>query len=94
MADLYLYLERELRDLVPGEGGAGGDGEGFDAHYARGFASVYRPRRRGETSFAELLGRVAPVDPEMRVATRRPTRKSSLTTSSRSWRGTRTCACS
>jgi len=50
-----------------GERGAGGDGEGFDAHYARGFASVYRPRRRGETSFAELLGRVAAVDPEMRV---------------------------
>ena len=50
-------------------GGANGDiGDGaFEAHYAKGFKSVYKPRRAGETSFAELLDRVAAVDPEMRV---------------------------
>ena len=50
-----------------GRGEGEGEGEGFGAHYARGFQSVYLPRRRGQTSFAELLGRVAAVDPEMRV---------------------------
>lgn len=41
--------------------------DAFEAHYAKGFKSVYKPRRTGETSFAELLDRVAAVDPEMRV---------------------------
>jgi hypothetical protein len=35
--------------------------------YARGFRSVYKPRRQGALSFAELLARVADVDPEVRV---------------------------
>lgn len=39
----------------------------FEAHYARGFRSVYRPRRDGAVSFAELLDRVAAVDPEIRI---------------------------
>lgn len=39
----------------------------FEMHYARGFRSVYRPRRDGAVSFAELLDRVADIDPEMRI---------------------------
>uniref|UniRef100_A0A1D2A981 CDK5RAP1-like protein n=1 Tax=Auxenochlorella protothecoides TaxID=3075 RepID=A0A1D2A981_AUXPR len=35
--------------------------------YAQGFRSVYRPRRAGAVSFAELLDRVAEIDPELRV---------------------------
>ena len=37
------------------------------APYAPGFRSVYVPRRAGAVSFAELLERVAEVDPEMRI---------------------------
>ncbi len=33
----------------------------------QGFSSVYRPNRAGAVPFAELLARVAGVDPEMRV---------------------------
>ena len=43
------------------------DSAAFEAHYARGFRSVYRPRRDGAISFAELLDRVADIDPEMRI---------------------------
>eukprot|EP00899_Mesostigma_viride_P021881 jgi/Mesvir1/29695/Mv00929-RA.1 len=42
----------------------------FARYYAKGFCSVYKPgRQRGDDSilFAELLDRVARVDPEMRV---------------------------
>lgn len=39
----------------------------FDTHYARGFRSVYRPNRHGALSFADLLGQVAEIDPEMRI---------------------------
>ncbi|KDD75516.1 radical SAM protein [Helicosporidium sp. ATCC 50920] len=42
------------------------DPDAFRA-YASGFRSVYRPRREGATGFAELLHRVAMVDPEIRV---------------------------
>jgi MiaB/RimO family radical SAM methylthiotransferase len=35
--------------------------------YAPGFRSVYAPRREGAVRFAELLERVADVDPEMRI---------------------------
>ena len=35
--------------------------------YAPGFRSVYVPRREGAVRFAELLERVADVDPEMRI---------------------------
>ena len=35
--------------------------------YARGFVSVYKPKREGAVAFATLLDRVARVDPEMRV---------------------------
>ncbi|GMH44867.1 hypothetical protein BSKO_12819 [Bryopsis sp. KO-2023] len=35
--------------------------------YAEGFQSVYKPKRNGSVQFAELLERVAEVDPEMRV---------------------------
>jgi hypothetical protein len=35
--------------------------------YAPGFVTVYKPRREGSVCFAELLRRVAAVDPEMRV---------------------------
>lgn len=41
--------------------------DGFEAHYAPGFKSVYVPRRQGATTFAELLDAVARVDPEMRI---------------------------
>ena len=33
----------------------------------QGFSSVYVPKREGAVQFAELLARVAVVDPEMRV---------------------------
>jgi tRNA A37 methylthiotransferase MiaB len=33
----------------------------------QGFRSVYKPRRDGAVAFAELLDRVAALDPEMRV---------------------------
>ncbi|CAG9463484.1 unnamed protein product [Pedinophyceae sp. YPF-701] len=39
----------------------------FAGVYARGFRSVYKPRRDGATTFAQLLDLVAQVDPEMRV---------------------------
>jgi tRNA A37 methylthiotransferase MiaB len=39
----------------------------FEAHYARGFRSVYVPRRAGAARFADLLHAVAAVDPELRV---------------------------
>ncbi|KAK2077236.1 hypothetical protein QBZ16_004870 [Prototheca wickerhamii] len=42
-------------------------GEDPSEVYAAGFTSVYRPRRAGAVSFAELLDRAAAVDPEMRV---------------------------
>ena len=35
--------------------------------YARGFTSVYVPRRTGAVRFGELLDRVASIDPEMRI---------------------------
>ncbi len=38
-----------------------------DEVYAPGFRSVYVPRREGAVRFAELLERVADVDPEMRI---------------------------
>lgn len=37
------------------------------AVYAKGFSSVYKPRRQGAVGFAELLDRVAGIDPEMRI---------------------------
>ncbi|KAL4855666.1 CDK5 regulatory subunit-associated protein 1 [Chlorella vulgaris] len=39
----------------------------FSGVYARGFRSVYKPRRGGAASFAELLDEVAAVEPEMRI---------------------------
>jgi hypothetical protein len=43
-------------------------GGAFDAFYAPGFRSVYRPlSRAGGVRFAELLSRVAGLDPELRV---------------------------
>ena len=33
----------------------------------QGFQSVYKPKRRGTVSFAELLDAVASIDPEMRI---------------------------
>lgn len=39
----------------------------FATYYARGFRSVYKPKREGALRFAELLDAVADVDPEMRV---------------------------
>mmetsp|Transcript_6403 Transcript_6403/g.21998 ORF Transcript_6403/g.21998 Transcript_6403/m.21998 type:complete len:623 (+) Transcript_6403:119-1987(+) len=52
-----------------GRSPAGGTAEVKDpfAVYASGFRSVYKPRRDGAVSFAELLYRVSEVDPEMRV---------------------------
>lgn len=35
--------------------------------YAKGFKSIYKPNRDGAATFAELLHRVASVDPEMRI---------------------------
>ncbi|KAK9848481.1 hypothetical protein WJX84_012363 [Apatococcus fuscideae] len=37
------------------------------AAYAQGFSSVYKPRRQGAKTFADLLHEVADVDPEMRI---------------------------
>jgi tRNA A37 methylthiotransferase MiaB len=37
------------------------------SYYAPGFASVYKPKREGATGFAQLLEKVARVNPEMRV---------------------------
>ena len=39
----------------------------FASSYAKGFRSVYVPRRSGSVGFAELLSRVADVSPELRV---------------------------
>jgi MiaB/RimO family radical SAM methylthiotransferase len=39
----------------------------FAIHYAKGFQSVYRPRRQGAVTFAELLDSVADVNPEIRI---------------------------
>lgn len=58
----------------PGSGGGGlspaprrpDDDDPFGV-YAAGFESVYKPRRHGAANFAELLHRVASVDPELRV---------------------------
>ncbi|KAL4421454.1 hypothetical protein ABPG75_010745 [Micractinium tetrahymenae] len=47
--------------------GAGTEQDPFAGVYARGFRSVYKPRRDGAASFAELLDAVAAVDPEMRI---------------------------
>ena len=33
----------------------------------QGFSSVYKPRRQGAKTFADLLHEVADVDPEMRI---------------------------
>jgi len=49
-----------------------GRAEGWDSSaewgaYSRGFRSVYKPRREGKVRFAELVDRVAAVDPELRV---------------------------
>lgn len=44
-----------------------GESDGFEAHYAPGFKSVYVPSRQGATTFAHLLDAVARVDPEMRI---------------------------
>ncbi|KAI3423854.1 hypothetical protein D9Q98_009688 [Chlorella vulgaris] len=46
---------------------AGAAEDPFSGVYARGFRSVYKPRRGGAASFAELLDEVAAVDPEMRI---------------------------
>ena len=56
-------------DASSGGGGGGGPGAGADPFsvYAPGFTSVYKPRRAGAASFAELLDAVAGVDPEMRI---------------------------
>jgi tRNA A37 methylthiotransferase MiaB len=45
------------------------DADAFGTYYAKGFKSVYAPGARRENAllFAELLDRVAEVDPEMRV---------------------------
>jgi hypothetical protein len=64
-----------------GGGGGGGESHSGEQHppphappgdapfaaYAPGFRSVYVPRRDGAVRFAELLERVAGVDPEMRI---------------------------
>ena len=41
--------------------------DSFSSFYAPGFSSVYKPRREGAVTFAELLDAVARVDPELRV---------------------------
>lgn len=35
--------------------------------YAEGFSSVYKPQRTGSVRFAELLQKVAEIDPEIRI---------------------------
>ena len=42
--------------------------DGFEKVYAKGFKSVYKPKRTGSVSFAELLDQVArAADPEVRI---------------------------
>lgn len=61
----YAYLPpNDLRPASPGASPAHNDPF---AVYAPGFKSIYKPRRQGATTFAELLALVAQVDPEMRV---------------------------
>lgn len=43
------------------------DQDPFALHYAKGFKSVYKPKRSGASTFADLLDAVASVDPEMRI---------------------------
>ena len=63
------FADFSERDAARAEGGeASPSGKSGDASvYAPGFRSVYVPRRDGAVSFAELLQRVADVDPEMRI---------------------------
>lgn len=37
------------------------------AVYAAGFKSIYKPKRSGAVTFAELLDRVARINPEVRI---------------------------
>ncbi|PSC68658.1 CDK5 regulatory subunit-associated 1 [Micractinium conductrix] len=53
--------------VPPAAAAAAAGEEAFERFYAQGFRSVYKPRRDGAASFAELLDAVAAVDPEMRI---------------------------
>jgi tRNA A37 methylthiotransferase MiaB len=62
----YADFGKGPRNSIPFSSRSG-ETDGFDAHYAPGFKSVYVPSRQGATTFAHLLDAVARVDPEMRI---------------------------
>ncbi|KAL4432197.1 hypothetical protein ABPG77_005959 [Micractinium sp. CCAP 211/92] len=63
------YADFSTRPAASGAApaGAGAEEDPFARVYARGFRSVYKPRRDGAAAFAELLDAAAEVDPEMRI---------------------------
>ena len=62
------FADFSERDAALALEGAAAPAKSGDASvYAPGFRSVYVPRRDGAVSFAELLERVADIDPEMRI---------------------------
>lgn len=63
-ADLSHSQERTPSQQPPSSSSGG---SGSRSVYAPGFTSVSRPKRDGAVQFAELLERVALVNPEMRV---------------------------
>jgi tRNA A37 methylthiotransferase MiaB len=57
----------EAQDEQPSASASASPSDAPFAAYAPGFRSVYVPRRGGAVRFAELLERVAGIDPEMRI---------------------------
>lgn len=63
-ADLSHQQQQQQHQQQPH---AGSSSSRVHSVYAPGFTSVSKPKREGAVQFAELLDRVAAVDPEMRV---------------------------
>ena len=63
----YACFSEPTRPTTPPTDGEGDTPRQPFADYARGFTSVYVPKRTGAVRFGELLDRVAAIDPEMRI---------------------------
>lgn len=68
-ADLSRLQQQQPQSLSAGKGDTSGSTSSSSMReiYAPGFSSVSKPKRDGAVQFAELLERVALVNPEMRV---------------------------
>jgi hypothetical protein len=68
-ADLSHLQQQQPQSLSAGKGDPSGSTSSSSMReiYAPGFSSVSKPKRDGAVQFAELLERVALVNPEMRV---------------------------